>query len=141
MKFLDIEKQYLLQKDGRSTQDVTARFLYIQHCCGVTQVRNTRLSLVSSTNAASTCMYQFSHERSVANSHIKASFDLRTLAKKMFSLTCISFITLRIWQGTNGGLGNLIIIFIFQSFVLHCNGFHWIPTIHFWYLLAHSGWI
>ena len=34
----------------------TARFLYIQHCCGVTQVRNTRLSLVSSTNAASTCM-------------------------------------------------------------------------------------
>ena len=62
-------------------------------------------------------------------------------SKKMFSLTCISFITLRIWQGTNGGLGNLIIIFIFQSFVLHCNGFHWIPTIHFWYLLAHSGWI
>ena len=59
-------------------------------------------------------------------------------SKKMFSLTCISFITLRIWQGTNGGLGNLIIVFIFQSFVLSCNRFHWIPTIHFWYFLAHS---
>ena len=72
----------------------TARFLYIQHCCGVTQVRNTRLSLVSSTNAASTCMYQFSHERSVANSHIKASFDLRTLAKNVFiDLHFIHYVT------------------------------------------------
>ena len=92
MKYLDIEKEYLVPKDGPTR--FTARFLYVQHCCGVTQVRNTRLSLVSSENAASTCMCQFSHECSVAKSRTKASFDLRTLAKNVFiDLHFIHYVT------------------------------------------------